>query len=213
MKILSHRGYWKTDAEKNTDVAFRRSFELGFGTETDIRDHKGQLVVSHDPPLGEEMTLEAFLMLYKSYDLKSALALNIKADGLQESLQTLLTEYDIQDYFVFDMSIPDTLGYLKRNMHTFTRMSDYELSPSCYEASTGIWIDCFESDWITESTIAPHLQAGKQVCLVSPDLHKRPYEAIWQRYLAMSCVNHPNLMLCTDFPEQARGLFESVAML
>ena len=28
----------------------RRSFDLGFGTETDVRDRGGELVISHDPP-------------------------------------------------------------------------------------------------------------------------------------------------------------------
>ena len=48
MIILSHRGYWKDVNEKNQQVSFERSFSLGFGTETDIRDYKGELVISHD---------------------------------------------------------------------------------------------------------------------------------------------------------------------
>ena len=50
MKILSHRGYWKTAEEKNTATAMHRSFSLGFGTETDVRDYNGKLVISHDIP-------------------------------------------------------------------------------------------------------------------------------------------------------------------
>jgi hypothetical protein len=41
MQILSHRGYWQHPSEKNTEAAFRRSFLLGYGTETDIRDRDG----------------------------------------------------------------------------------------------------------------------------------------------------------------------------
>jgi len=41
MLVISHRGYWKELAEKNRPIAFERSFALGFGTETDIRDYKG----------------------------------------------------------------------------------------------------------------------------------------------------------------------------
>jgi len=49
MKILSHRGYWKTVSEKNTPAAaFERSFSPRFGTETDIRDYAGGLVFPHD---------------------------------------------------------------------------------------------------------------------------------------------------------------------
>ena len=38
MIIISHRGYWKDAAEKNRPVAFARSFDLGYGTETDVRE-------------------------------------------------------------------------------------------------------------------------------------------------------------------------------
>ena len=63
MLILSHRGYWISPIEKNKDVAFNRSFSLGFGTETDVRDCAGKLVISHDMPDGNEKTLEEFLKL------------------------------------------------------------------------------------------------------------------------------------------------------
>ena len=38
MQVISHRGYWKAASEKNTQTAFKRSFSLGYGTETDVRD-------------------------------------------------------------------------------------------------------------------------------------------------------------------------------
>lgn len=38
MKILSHRGFWLKNSEKNKQEAFKRSFDANFGLETDIRD-------------------------------------------------------------------------------------------------------------------------------------------------------------------------------
>ncbi|MDB5448782.1 MAG: hypothetical protein JWQ97_4099, partial [Phenylobacterium sp.] len=55
MRIISHRGYWREPSEKNSRTAFARTLEAGFGTETDVRDLVGQLVVAHDPPSGREM--------------------------------------------------------------------------------------------------------------------------------------------------------------
>ena len=49
MKILSHRGYWKEEKEKNTIDAVRKAFDHGFGIESDIRDLDGKLVISHNP--------------------------------------------------------------------------------------------------------------------------------------------------------------------
>ncbi len=56
MQVISHRGYWKSAAEKNTTTAFARSFALGYGTETDVRDLNGELVISHDMPTQPAMT-------------------------------------------------------------------------------------------------------------------------------------------------------------
>ncbi len=38
MQILSHRGYWKSIKEKNSFIAFERSFLAMHGVETDLRD-------------------------------------------------------------------------------------------------------------------------------------------------------------------------------
>ena len=69
MQILSHRGFWKTKEEQNTAIAFRRSFENGFGVETDIRDCGRELVISHDMPDGSQIKLDEFFEIYNSYQL------------------------------------------------------------------------------------------------------------------------------------------------
>ncbi len=207
MQVLSHRGYWKTAEEKNTETAFSRSFTLGFGTETDVRDCNGALVISHDPPTGSPMPLDTFLTLYKQRGDGLPLALNIKADGLQGGLLSALQARDVENYFVFDMSVPDTLHYLNLGMNVFTRHSEYEPQPAFYEKAQGVWMDCFEGDWITEADIRGHLDAGKSVCLVSPDLHKRDYLSFWNAILAWNLQKESRLMLCTDYPEAAKEFF------
>lgn len=205
MKILSHRGYWKTAEEKNTATAMHRSFSLGFGTETDVRDYNGKLVISHDIPDSSAISFEEFLEIYCSYDKNLFLALNIKSDGLQNKLQEILAKFQVNNYFVFDMSVPDGLKYLQQKIHSFTRQSEYEKEPSFYEDADGVWLDSFKSDWIENDLILEHLRKGKKVCLVSPDLHKRNHLEIWQRYQTLRSEN--NLFLCTDFPEEAQNFF------
>ena len=207
MQIISHRGYWKKVEEKNTETAFRRSFELGFGTETDVRDLAGILVISHDPPKGNEITFEMFLQIYSEYNKNLPLALNIKADGLQPQLKELLSKYSVGNYFVFDMSVPDGLVYLKHNLYAFTRQSEYEEKPSFYNEAQGVWIDCFNSDWINEEDIEYHNKNGKKVCIVSPDLHKREYLKVWEKYKSYKISISNDILLCTDFPEEAQNYF------
>ena len=56
--IIAHRGYWKNENEKNKKAAFERAFDCGFGVETDLRDIKGEIVISHNMPLGDEISFE-----------------------------------------------------------------------------------------------------------------------------------------------------------
>jgi glycerophosphoryl diester phosphodiesterase len=64
MKILSHRGYWLSADEKNSTVAFQRSFDQGYGTETDLRDYCGEVVIAHDVATKKNITFEQFLEIY-----------------------------------------------------------------------------------------------------------------------------------------------------
>lgn len=206
--ILSHRGYWLKEDEKNTVDAFERSFSLGFGTETDIRDWNGQLVISHDMANEDCISLEQFFQIFVSFDRSLPLALNIKADGLQNQLLFLLQKYEIENYFVFDMSIPDALGYLKKNIKAYTRQSEYEKTPSFYESAQGVWMDEFLDHWITKEQIQGHVNNGKAVCIVSPELHRREYLEEWKLYREFfDLVNHNQVSICTDRPEEAKNFF------
>lgn len=207
MKILSHRGYWKSGEEKNSEAAFIRSFKLGFGIETDVRDHNGRLVISHDPPQGNPFPAERLWEIYKQHGDGLPLALNIKADGLQHLLQENLNQFQIENYFVFDMSIPDTLPYLRSGMPFFTRISEYESTPSFYQESAGIWLDCFKEEWMDQADIMQPLEEGKKVCLVSPELHQREHEKFWSNLMIWGLLKNENFMICTDYPEAARSFF------
>jgi hypothetical protein len=210
MQIISHRGYWKDDSEKNTVIAFKRSFSLSFGTETDLRDYMGKLVISHDIPGNDCVRADDFFSIYNQYNNHPlTLALNIKADGLQFQLQKLLEQHNIQNYFVFDMAVPDTLGYIKQGIRYYTRQSEYELQPAFYEASAGIWLDAFHSVWFTNKEIEGHLNKKKQVAIVSPELHKREHLSLWEQLKKDGLHQAEDVILCTDFPEEAHGFFNN----
>ena len=205
MKILSHRGYWKEAREKNTVPAFELSFRLGYGTETDVRDAAGALVISHDPPPASgAMSLEAFVTLHQRFEGDMPLALNIKADGLAQPLKQVMGSFDI-DWFVFDMSIPDMRHHLAAGNPVFGRISEHESSPPWLDRVQGIWLDAFDSDWWGADDVSRQLDAGRRVCVVSPELHGRPHEAAWERLQPLR--GHDGLLLCTDIPEAASAFF------
>ncbi len=203
--IISHRGYWIKTQEKNSQEAFSRSFSLGFGTETDFRDCNQKLVIAHDPPSGDEMTAEDFFRLLCDHGGSHLpLALNIKADSLQPYFVELLRKFEIKNYFFFDMSVPDALSYLRAELPVFTRQSEVEVVPVFYRQAQGVWLDAFDSTWWTPDTIQEHLDHGKTVCIVSPELHKRDPLSTWEM-LRAHCKNlDDRVILCTDFPEKAK---------
>lgn len=208
MIILAHRGWWLEPAEKNSRQALARAFEAGYGVETDLRDHDGEVVVSHDPPVGDDhIKLVELLSMFKKAGEPGALALNIKADGLQKPLAQALGEAGVSNYFVFDMSVPDGLVYLRHGLTVFTRRSEYEAAPSFLDRATGIWVDAFDSDWIGADDLRELSKDGKALALVSPELHGRPHREVWSRWKAAVSQASAPIMVCTDFPDAAEKVF------
>lgn len=206
MQILSHRGYWLDASEKNTEKAFHRSFTLGFGTETDVRDSSGALVISHDTPRGNEMSFGAFLKIYKQYgDLP--LALNIKSDGLQDLILYELQKNQISNYFLFDMSIPDAIRSFKKGLNCFARESEYEVvTPALLSNVSGVWFDYFDAHELNLKELNKFLVMDKKVCLVSPELHGKCEQTFWQQIISSGLHKNKNLMICTDKPEELKHI-------
>lgn len=209
MITISHRGYWKTATEKNTGVAFDRSFALGFGTETDLRDLDGDLVVSHDPPGAGAMGADDMFARVAAHDPGLPMALNIKADGLQAMVSAGVAQHGLTGCFVFDMAVPDAVQWLKTDIAVFTRHSDVETVPALYEQAAGVWLDAFWSDWWDMDVIAAHLEANKRVAVVSPELHGRDHTKVWTMMRDSPVCKSNDVILCTDIPETAKEFLGS----
>lgn len=209
MQIISHRGFWTETLPKNSLEAFDHSFRHQLGTETDFRDGMGRLVISHDPAGDDAIDADKVFGMLASYDRHLPLAINIKADGLQSWLKESLSRYGIDRYFLFDMSIPDAVVSLRQGLRIYTRQSDVEPYPNLYDQAVGVWMDSFYDDqWLTPDAIRRHLDVGKEVCLVSPELHHRAHQPFWERLRESDVCKHPLLTLCSDVPLEAKAFFE-----
>ncbi|MDR2338148.1 MAG: phosphodiesterase [Deltaproteobacteria bacterium] len=205
MLILAHRGYWKEVLEKNQRSAFERAFKGGFGSETDLRDNAGKIVIAHDMPKGNELSFEEVLQIMDGRNLP--LALNIKADGQGEAIQELLEKYQHTNYFTFDMSIADLVCQIQRGLQVFTGLSDILPKPVMLESCAGVWLDSFYTDWFDADTIDNLLACGKKICIVSAELHQRARTKQWEIINKCQKLASQNLMLCTDVPEEAMRYF------
>jgi|APSaa5957512535_1039671.scaffolds.fasta_scaffold12236_3 hypothetical protein len=213
MLIIAHRGYWIDSCEKNTGIAFSRAIRHGFGIETDVRDYMGEMVISHDITKASNnyQTLDNFLYQYdkssKKSELHPKLAINIKSDGLFDNIQKILVKHSIDNYFIFDMSVPDSLRYLDNGMIVFSRKSELENPNNFKSMYDGLWVDQFYNTWYTENNIMNLINQWKALCFVSPELHGRSYTACWRALKSIEEKTSMELMICTDYPVKARKYF------
>jgi hypothetical protein len=210
INIIAHRGFWLQVEQKNSEKAFRLALDNGFGIETDLRDYNGEVVISHDIPGIDSITFKRFMAIVNEYPSQT-LSLNIKSDGLQKLIKTELGTY--LDYFCFDMSVPDSIGYLQAGLTMYTRFSDVELQPSLLNESTGVWLDSFSSNELNVEMLGYFLQQEKKVVLVSPELHGYEYESYWLdllKFLKINQVKLDMIGICTDKPLEAKELFSNV---
>ena len=208
MKILAHRGYWNTAIEGNSSKALRTALEKGYGIESDVRDYMGRMVISHNIADAMCQNAEEVFGWLHEYDDELCFAINIKADGLKEILKVYLCKYNIRNYFLFDMSVPQMVEFRELGLRYFTRQSEVEPYPYMYKNAAGVWVDGFWStDWITEKMLVDHVDAGKEVCLVSPDLHgDKQYKNFWRKIKQYN-LDDAKILLCTDHPDEAKEYF------
>jgi hypothetical protein len=209
--ILAHRGFFLSESEKNSKEALTRAMSAGFGIETDLRDLNGNLVISHDPPIGSPPppSFEWLLKLICSSPNTGRIALNIKADGLSQLIQSQIEAYavDVNRFFVFDMSVPDSLSYFKGSVPFYTRMSDYEQEPALLDAANGVWVDNFSGSFPQIQRAQFLIELGIKVVVVSPELHRRDPAKLWNEISETEIYHSALFEICTDRPIEAANRF------
>lgn len=209
MKIIAHRGMWENIQEKNSLNALKRALDAGYGFETDLRDYKGKLVISHNIADQSCAEAEEIFRYYMENKYSEELALNVKSDGIQSLVEELLNKYHIEDYFMFDMSIPEQVVYNDRHILYYTRHSDIENQCVLYQEAMGVWLDSFYNDeWLTQDIIEAHIKDGKRVCIVSAELHGKDYTKMWDMLKRTGLYRSQMITLCTDVPNKAKEFFD-----
>ena len=198
MEVIAHRGFWDKNNQKNSLNSFENALKHNFGIETDIRDLNGSLVISHDPPNNKKdqlISFKEFLRLYRGRQSNSTLALNIKSDGITQQIKSELIEFNIQRYFIFDMTIPDMMSYLNSGMRVFARESEYEKALFLKDKVDGVLIDSFSEKFYQKLDLEKIFKEWEEICIISPELHKFEKQAFWDK------LKHSNyISLCTDHP-------------
>ena len=206
-RVLAHRGFWNVPDEKNSIGALIKAIELGFGLEYDIRDQEGQIVLSHDLPVGKQETLQNFLGRASEVKGEFALqAINIKSDGLSEKLSLdFSSQLEKYPHFFFDMSFVESVKFRSKNLNFAPRMSEFEVLNANDDGALYIWVDAIVSDWwVNGDYDLFSLFANKIPVFVSPELHGRPHEIAW-KWLNRAATLGFDFHICTDFPLDAEN--------
>lgn len=199
--VLAHRGLWSNPREQNSFDALLKAIEMGFGVETDIRDLNREIVISHDPPTGDELQLDHFLEAASELENGTILALNVKSDGLMSLIDPNVFDILPKGSFFFDMSGPEALRYHRADLPTATRLSEFEGMPNLRAAGNKncetIWLDSFHSDWWVDVVPDELVPDGCTAYIVSPELHGREPGLAWER-LKERDWKRKTVGICTD---------------
>jgi len=201
VRILAHRGAWTNPSEQNSIAAVARALSEGWGVETDIRPHDGRLWISHDP-LGAPPWIDLAEILAIDAPDTATLALNVKGDGVVPILVSKYREaLATWDWFLFDMSIPETVKVANAGMPFVRRMSEFEEAPDDL-VGEGVWLDAFAARPFPTREVLSLISRGQRVAIVSPELHGRA-AAPWWGAMKELPLESDLVLLCTDLPAEA----------
>jgi len=142
------------------------------GVEVDIRSFGEDLIIHHDPFVAGER----FEEWIAEYDHR-LLILNVKEEGLEERLLSLMADHKIEEFFFLDQSFPFLIRTARSGeSRCAVRVSEYESIETALTLSGQIdwvWVDCFNRFPLDRKQVQTLQQAGMKLCLVSPELQGR----------------------------------------
>lgn len=188
-------------AHRRNSVAELNATPVHYGVEVDIRSSGSQLIISHDPFIAGE-SFEEWIEAYKH----GTLILNVKEEGLEDRLISLMDRAAIENYFFLDQSFPYLIKYSKMGVHRCAvRVSEFESINTALTLAgkvDWVWVDCFTQFPLTHDDTKTLQAAGFKLCLVSPELQGRDAQiAIAQTVQILEDRNIQVQAVCTKRPD------------
>lgn len=202
MKIVAHRGVWSTSVPGNSLAAHLGALKKGWGTEVDVRDRDGLLVIAHDPG---EKGAPLFEDLLAAAPARSLFAVNVKAAGLLPEIAGALERHGHRG-FVFDLPPPEFPVARRLALPAYGRLSPFETRLQFADAVGGVVLDSFGDAgfWRGLSSLRTEA-AGKPVFVISDEIHG--LDPLPQWVLLKESAGADDA-LCTDRPDEAAEFFE-----
>lgn len=174
------------------------------GVEIDIRSNLNHLYLSHDP-FKKGISFKKWLKFYKH----KILILNVKEEGLEKKILSILKKKNIKSYFFLDQSVPFIIKFMKKGLKKIAvRFSEFEDLSSVLKFRNKVewvWIDCFKKFMINNKSINILKKNNFKICIVSPELHNanriKEMNKLKFKIKRLSikpdaiCTKHPNFWL------------------
>ena len=170
-----------------------------FGVEIDLRSHKNEIYLHHDPFKKGEL----FKTWIKSYNHK-LIVLNVKEEGLENKILKILEKNKIKNYFFHDQTFSSLLKN-KNKTNVSLRYSEYEdlkKKNKLFDKVKWLWIDNFNEIKLEEKFYFFLKKKKVKICIVSPELvNKNRLNEIKKLFLYFKRNNFLIDAVCTKNPE------------
>ena len=170
-----------------------------FGVEIDLRSHKNEIYLHHDPFKKGEL----FTAWIKSYNHK-LIVLNVKEEGLENKILKILKKSKIKNYFFHDQTFSSLLKS-KNKINVSLRYSEYEdlkKTNELFDKIKWLWIDNFNEIKLKKKIYFFLKKRKVKICIVSPELvNKNRLNEIKKLFLYFKRNNFFIDAVCTKNPE------------
>jgi hypothetical protein len=192
MKIIVHRRNLKAELISTPQK---------FGIEVDIRSRDDELITHHDPFVRGTL----FSEWIDGYS-HGTLILNVKEEGLEARLISMMAAVGFDDYFFLDQSFPFLVKWANAGeRRCAVRVSEFESVETALSLGgkvDWVWVDCFNRFPLTRADACRLNNAGFRLCLVSPELHGRdPITEIPHFVQMLSATGIVADAVCTKRPD------------
>lgn len=147
-----------------------------YGAEVDIRSNGKELIVDHDPFSDMNTPFNEWILHYNH----NGLIVNVKEEGLEDYIESILEENAINDYFYLDQSFPQVYKMSKAgNRHCSLRISEFENLQTVISMQNRIewvWVDYFSHFPLRKNEIKLLESKDFKLCIVSPELQGFNYK-------------------------------------
>lgn len=187
MTVYLHRANSLKDIE--------RAIRLGVGVEIDIRTHRNEPHLSHDPMIGWEndASLEEAVKILQKNNVPTIL--DIKETGLIDTIVGIVGTEFIRHCVATDLIVPDQIVAEQKGLKTLSRWSIYERIK--LDTAWGYWLDFIASPDDLR-TVTGQKPIPEHTFLVSPELHNHRLSDEFIRITKRRRFEG----ICTDFPER-----------